>query len=68
MRSIGPARGWFILAAVLGIVAMFVLDGAAGGVVAAAAIAAFLIGAFRSLLGESPEDRTAGTGLFGGWF
>jgi hypothetical protein len=60
------ARVWFALAAVLGIVALFVLDGAAAGVVAAGSMAAFIFACFRGLAGEQPEDRTVGTDIFGG--
>jgi hypothetical protein len=66
MQRLLAPRVWFLLAALLGIVAVFVLRGAAGGVVAAAAWVAFFVACFRCLRGEHPEDRTVGTGLFGG--
>ena len=68
MRHFTAPRRWFILAGVLAVLSIFVVGGAAGGLLAAAAIATFIIGAFISLRGESPEDRTAGAGIFGGWF
>ena len=61
------ARTWFAAAAVLAAVGLFVLDGAAAGGVCAAAMAVFVVGCFRGLSGEQPEDRTAGTGMFGGF-
>jgi membrane associated rhomboid family serine protease len=67
MRLLSTPRTWFVLAAVLAIVALFVLGGAPGGVVAAAAAASFIFGAFLSLRRDPPEDRTAGTGMFGGF-
>jgi membrane associated rhomboid family serine protease len=67
MRLLSTPRTWFVLAAVLAILALFVVGGAPGGVIAAAAVATFILGAFLSLRNESPEDRTAGTGMFGGF-
>ena len=58
---------WFIAAAVLTITTLFFVGGAAGGLVAAAAITTFIVGAFLALRETPPEDRTAGTGIFGGW-
>jgi hypothetical protein len=52
---------------VLGVVGLFLLDGTASGMVLALAMATFIFACFRGLSGEHPEDRTAGTGLFGGW-
>ena len=66
MRLLKTARTWFVLAAVLGALALFVVGGAPGGLVAFGACAAFITGAFLSLRGQAPEDRTAGTGIFGG--
>ena len=68
MRFLPAPRTWFVLAAVLAVLAIFVVGGAAGGLLGGAAMAAFIAGAFISLRGESPEDRTAGAGIFGGWF
>ena len=65
MARIDQPRVWFSLAAVLGLAVLFFVGGAAGGVVAAVACAAFIRGAFRMLRDETPEDRTAGTGIFG---
>jgi hypothetical protein len=66
MHPLLRARVWFTIAAVLGALGLFVLGGTAGGVACAAALAAFIFACFRGLHGEHPEDRTAGTGLFGG--
>ncbi len=66
MRRFGTARMWFAVAFLLGVLGLFVVHGTAGGVLCAAAMAAFILACFLGLRGEHPEDRTAGTGLFGG--
>lgn len=68
MRRLGTARVWFAVAVVLGILAVFVLHGPAGGVVAAVATAAFLFACFRALRGKEVDDRAAGSGWFGNYF
>jgi hypothetical protein len=60
-------RTWFAFAVILGLLALFVVDGAPGGGVAAGSMVSFFVGAFLSLRGEPAEDRTAGTGMFGGY-
>jgi hypothetical protein len=67
LERVGPAWVWFVVAAVVGVVGLFVLHGAAAGVGCAVALAVFLFACFVGLTGENPEDRTAGTGLFGGF-
>jgi hypothetical protein len=67
MHPLLRARVWFAVAAGLAVVGLFVLDGAAAGGVCAGAMAAFIFACFRGLAGEHPEDRTAGTGMFGGF-
>ena len=67
MRILARQRLWLALAVVLGVIGLFVLDGASAGVVCFAALAAFVVYAFLALRGQRPEDRTAGTGIFGGW-
>jgi hypothetical protein len=55
------------LVAVLGILALFVLDGAAAGAAALAAMLAFILACIAALRGESAEDRRRSdkTGLVG---
>jgi hypothetical protein len=57
----------FAVAAVLGIFAVFVLDGAAAGVAALAAMLTFSLACIAALRGESAEDRRRSdkTGLVG---
>jgi hypothetical protein len=64
----GLPRTWLGLAVVLALVGLFVLDGAAAGVVCFAALVAFVVYCFRAVAGHKVEDRTLGTGLFSGWF
>jgi hypothetical protein len=52
----------------LAIVAVFVVQGPAGGVVAAVAAATFIFACFRGLVGKKVDDRAAGAGWFGGYF
>jgi hypothetical protein len=66
MRRLATARIWFAAALLLGVLGLFVVHGTAGGVLCAAAMAAFIVACFLALRGEHPEDRTAGTGMFGG--
>jgi hypothetical protein len=68
MRLLGGHRFWFSLAALLTVLALFVFNGATGGLVAFAACAAFIFGVFRRVRDAPVEDRTAGTGMFGGGF
>jgi len=65
---IRSARVWFAVAAVLAVLAIIVVDGPAGGVVAAAAAATFIFACFRGLAGKEIDDRAAGAGWFGGYF
>jgi hypothetical protein len=61
--------GWcFTAFAILGVLGTLVFDGATGGVLVALASVAFIVGAFRSLMGETPDDRAAGAGFIGHWF
>jgi hypothetical protein len=68
MRRLGSARGWFAIAAVLTLLALFVLHGPAGGVVAAAAAGTLIFACFRALRGKEVDDRAAGAGWFGNYF
>jgi hypothetical protein len=68
VRSLLSARLWFVLTGVLTVVALFVVKGAAGGVVAAGAAAALLFACFRALRGRDVDDRPAWAGWFGGYF
>jgi predicted Zn-dependent protease len=62
-------RGTFTLAAILAILALFVLHGPASGVVALAAMLAFIAACIQALRGQGDEaDRTGLAGWFGGWF
>jgi hypothetical protein len=58
---------WFALTAVLAVVGLFVLDGAASGVVLALAFVTVLTGFIRGLAGEHPDDFPAATGFIGHW-
>ena len=58
-------RTWFILTAPL-LIATLIIGGAVGGVLAALTFAAFVVAVILRVRGESPEDRTSGTGMFGG--
>ena len=63
----------FALSAVLAILALFVLDGAAGGVAALAAMIVFICTCIGVLRREDADvrrgsDRTGLAGWFGGWF
>jgi hypothetical protein len=58
---------------VLGILALFVLDGPAGGVAALAAMVVFILACIDALRGEDADvrrrsDRTGLAGWLGGWF
>jgi hypothetical protein len=66
------ARIAFALFAVLGILALFVLDGAAGGVAAFAAMLVFILACIDALRRQDVDarrrsDRTGLAGWFGGW-
>jgi hypothetical protein len=65
---IWSARVWFAVATVLAVLAIFVVHGPAGGVVAAVAAATFIFACFRGLAGKKVDDRAAGAGWFGGFF
>jgi hypothetical protein len=67
LERVGPSWAWFVVAALVGVVGLFLLDEAASGVACAVALAVFIFACFVGLRGETPEDRTAGTGLFGGF-
>jgi hypothetical protein len=68
VRRLLSARLWFAISGVMIVVALFVVQGAAGGVVAAGAAAAFLFACFRALRGRDVDDRPAWAGWFGGYF
>ena len=68
MRLLRSARLWFAITGVLTILALFVVHGAAGGVVAVGAAAALIVACFRGLAGEDVDDRAAGAGWFGHFF
>jgi hypothetical protein len=68
MGRLLSAPVWFCVAGVLAILAVLVLDGPAGGVVAAAAAAVFIFACFRGLAGKKVDDRAAGAGWFGNFF
>jgi hypothetical protein len=58
---------------VLGILALLVLDGPAGGVAALAAMVVFILACIDALRGEDADvrrrsDRTGLAGWLGGWF
>ena len=68
-------RVWigFALFAALGILALFVLDGALAGVTSLAAMLVFIGACIYALRGEDPDtrkhgDRTGLAGWIGGWF
>jgi hypothetical protein len=67
MRRVRSAGFWFGIAGALA-VAVLLVNGAAGGLLAVGAIAALLVGCFRGLAGKQVDDRAAGAGWFGGWF
>jgi hypothetical protein len=61
------------LFAVLGILALFVLDGAAGGAAALAAMLMFIVACIEALRRQDADvrrrsDRAGLAGWFGGWF
>jgi hypothetical protein len=63
----------FAFVAVLGILALFVLDGAAAGVAALAAMLGFILACIAALRRKDADDRrsadrTGLAGWFGGWF
>ena len=67
-------RAWpFVLAAVLAVLALFVLHGPAGGVAALAAMLAFILACIAALHAKDADarrdsDRTGLSGWVGGWF
>jgi hypothetical protein len=68
-----PVRIAFVLFAVLGLLAVFVLDGAAAAAAAFGALLVFIfacMGALRSQDAATRRnaDRTGLAGWFGGWF
>jgi hypothetical protein len=58
-------RPWFVLAALF-LVATVLVGGAIGGLLAALTFGTFIVAVFLKVRGEHPEDRTVGTGMFGG--
>jgi hypothetical protein len=63
----------FVLFAVLGVLALFVLDGAAAGAAALAAMLVFIVACIQILRREDADvrrrsDRTGVAGWIGGWF
>jgi hypothetical protein len=61
----------YALVAVIAIVALFVVDGPAGGILALVALILFIltcIAALRSRGADPDSDRAGLTGFFGGWF
>jgi hypothetical protein len=68
-----PARISFALVAVLAILAIFVLHGAAAGAAAFAAMFGFIAACIYALHRQDADvrrnaDRTGVAGWFGGWF
>jgi hypothetical protein len=62
-----------VLFAVLGALGLFVVDGAAGGVAALAAMLVFILACIDALRRQEADvrrrsDRTGLAGWFGGWF
>ena len=73
MSSKGWGRIFFAFVAVLGILAVFVLHGAAAGVAAFAAMFGFIAACIYALHRRDADvrrdaDRTGIAGWFGGWF
>ena len=73
MASKDWGRIFFALVAVLGILAVFVLHGAAAGVAAFAAMFGFIAACIYALHRRDADvrrdaDRTGIAGWFGGWF
>jgi hypothetical protein len=66
MHWLTQARTWFVVAGLLTIAAIFIVGGAAGGVLAGLAVVTLIAAVFLRLRGEHPEDRPVGTGMFGG--
>jgi hypothetical protein len=67
------ARLGFALFAILAIVGLFVVGGAAGGAILFVAMLVFIFACIYALRGEDPDaiahnQRTAGAGWFGRWF
>jgi amino acid transporter len=67
-------RPWvgFTVFAVLAILGLFVLDGAAAGVASLAALLAFIFACMHALRRQDPDtlshnERTGLSGWFGGW-
>lgn len=63
----------FALVAVLAVLALFVLDGPAGGVTALAAMVVFILACIGALRGRNADvggraDRAGLGGWMGGWF
>jgi amino acid transporter len=63
----------FAFVAVLGILTLFVLDGAAAGVAALATMLGFILACIAALRRKDADDRrgadrTGLAGWFGGWF
>jgi hypothetical protein len=63
----------FVLVALLAVLALFVLRGAAAGVAALAAMLAFILACIDALRRQDGDvrrrsDRTGLAGWFGGWF
>jgi hypothetical protein len=58
-------RTWFVLTVLL-LIATVIVGGTIGGILAALTFGAFVVAVILRVRGESPEDRTVGTGMFGG--
>jgi xanthosine utilization system XapX-like protein len=61
----------FGLVAVIAILALFVVDGPAGGILALVAMIGFILACMAALRARdagSDADRTGVAGWFGGWF
>jgi hypothetical protein len=67
-RLLLSARLWFAITGVLAFLAIFIVDGAAGGVIATITVVTLLFACFRGLKGEKVDDGTASVGFFGNYF
>jgi hypothetical protein len=61
----------YALVAVIAILALFVVDGPAAGILALVAMVGFILTCIAALRARGPDassDRAGLTGIFGGWF
>jgi hypothetical protein len=66
MARLASPRPWYALGGLLLVLGMFVIDGAAGGVILAVAAVVLLVGIFISLRREAPDERISRGGIIGG--